>query len=334
LHAYWTEGNPTHVTLRALVDYLSTCATLTVYYLGPDPLPRPTPYSLHHFPLGPSLFPLSQHLHETNYDTVIVEPFQCHFISDFFPKQSRRILYTHDLWAQRSLEFAQHGLPLPCPVSAVFEQSVFSKFDRVVFIQQEEADYAARWIGKERCAASYLPIAARAPVPIRDEVHAIRFLGGLSPPNFLGLQWFHDEVLPLLGELGARCCVSGTITQVAEIRMRCPRLDFQTTAPCLSTLYAHTDISINPLTAGSGLKMKSMEALAHGVPLVTTSVGAQGLKEEAGASYLLADDAEAFAKALLSLARSKQLREQLSARAFTFFKERFTPEKCFRPFLH
>ena len=60
-------------------------------------------------------------------------------------------------------------------------------------------------------------------------------------------------------------------------------------------------VIINPVKSGSGLKIKCVEALCSGKPLVTTSNGAQGLKSGAGKAFLVGDDWETFAGNIIKM---------------------------------
>jgi glycosyltransferase involved in cell wall biosynthesis len=70
--------------------------------------------------------------------------------------------------------------------------------------------------------------------------------------------------------------------------------------------------AVVPLRAGSGTRLKILEALAAGCPVVSTTIGAEGLAVRDGTHLLLADDPEAFAGGVLSLALSEPLRRSLA----------------------
>ena len=68
--------------------------------------------------------------------------------------------------------------------------------------------------------------------------------------------------------------------------------------PNLKSIYDLSDIVINPLTIGTGLKIKSIEALGFSKALISTSVGADGLENGIGSAFLVANNAEEFCNAL------------------------------------
>jgi glycosyltransferase involved in cell wall biosynthesis len=81
--------------------------------------------------------------------------------------------------------------------------------------------------------------------------------------------------------------------------------------PCLD----RCEVLVVPLRSGGGTRIKIFEAMAQGVPVVSTTIGAEGLPVRDGETILLADDPAAFAKAVGDLLESPVLREHLSDHA-------------------
>lgn len=72
------------------------------------------------------------------------------------------------------------------------------------------------------------------------------------------------------------------------------------------------DVSIVPIRVGAGTRLKVVEALANRIPMVTTTVGSEGIDVVDGRHALVADDADAFADACVSLIRDPDLRQSLA----------------------
>ena len=83
----------------------------------------------------------------------------------------------------------------------------------------------------------------------------------------------------------------------------------------LSPVLAAADVGICPLSSGSGTKLKVMDYLAAGLPVVTTSVGAAGIDLVDGESALIRDDDDAFADAVETVVSSPSVAARLSAAA-------------------
>jgi glycosyltransferase involved in cell wall biosynthesis len=82
--------------------------------------------------------------------------------------------------------------------------------------------------------------------------------------------------------------------------------------------YAAAAVVINPAWIGTGLKIKTIEALSRGKPLVTTPKGIEGLPREAGQSAFIAKDDENFADAIIRLMTDSESRQILSRSALAF----------------
>ena len=93
--------------------------------------------------------------------------------------------------------------------------------------------------------------------------------------------------------------------------------------------YQAANVVINPQVAGTGLKIKCVEALSAGCPLVTNAAGADGLEEGAGRAYLLARDWPDFAEHVVKLLTDAEARMTLEAHAQAFADRMFAPGTAF-----
>jgi glycosyltransferase involved in cell wall biosynthesis len=89
--------------------------------------------------------------------------------------------------------------------------------------------------------------------------------------------------------------------------------------------YSRADVAVVPLRAGGGTRIKILEAFAHGVPVVSTRMGAEGIRVADEEHLLLADDAVEFARACLRLKEGPELACGLAARASALLHEQYTP---------
>jgi glycosyltransferase involved in cell wall biosynthesis len=91
----------------------------------------------------------------------------------------------------------------------------------------------------------------------------------------------------------------------------------------LSDFYARATLAVAPLFTGGGVIVKLLEALAYGVPTVASSIANEGIGATPEQEVLLADDAATFAKQILALLRSSELRARLSQQAKLFVQRHF-----------
>ncbi len=141
-------------------------------------------------------------------------------------------------------------------------------------------------------AVSVPPATTRTDAPDHD----LLFVGNLSyAPNAEGVRWLLREVLPKLHDV--RVAIVGS-RPVAEVRALAsdPRVTLAADVPDIGPWYAGAHVAVVPVLHGGGSRIKLIEALAHGLPVVATGPGAAGLPwPRSGSPVVVADDAEAFA---------------------------------------
>ncbi|MCW5851735.1 MAG: glycosyltransferase, partial [Anaerolineae bacterium] len=93
--------------------------------------------------------------------------------------------------------------------------------------------------------------------------------------------------------------------------------------PDVRPYVARSTVFIVPLRMGSGTRLKVLEAMAQGMPIVSTSIGCEGLDVVAGEHLLIADTPDEFAVATLRLLQDETLRHHLGQRARQFVVERY-----------
>jgi len=169
-------------------------------------------------------------------------------------------------------------------------------------------------------------------VPTRPRPDARRenelvFIGGFDHrPNMDGVGWFVGEAWPRVREAvpDATLTVIGSnappeVHEMADL----PGVQVLGYVPDTNPHLDRAAVSIAPLRYGAGMKGKVIEALACGVPVVTTAVGVQGLLVVSGEQLLLADDPEGFAAAVVSL-----LRDPVRAREVGLAGQRYVAGVC------
>ena len=94
----------------------------------------------------------------------------------------------------------------------------------------------------------------------------------------------------------------------------------------LDPIYQAADIAVVPVQAGGGTRIKLLEAMAYGLPVVSTALGAEGLRVEHDRHLLIADTPEAFAAECARLAGSADLRQRLARAGRERVADRYAPE--------
>lgn len=139
------------------------------------------------------------------------------------------------------------------------------------------------------------------------------------------------EILPALRRLTGKqiqinLVGSGGTEALSELALN-PVIKVHDYVDDLRPLYSLADAAVVPLRTGGGTRIKILEAFAHGVPVVSTRIGAEGITVTDGQHLLLADDAEGLARACLRVTESRELACGLAARASALLQERYIPER-------
>ena len=154
-----------------------------------------------------------------------------------------------------------------------------------------------------------------SPVP-RAARQGLLFIGGYSHrPNVDAVRYMVEEVLPLLHPKHPELTLTliGSNPPPAILAFASERVKVMGWVADTRPYLDEALISVAPLRYGAGMKGKVGEALAVGLPVVTSSIGAEGMQLVDGVHALIADDATAFAAAIERLLSDDALWERLSA---------------------
>ncbi|MDZ7908628.1 MAG: glycosyltransferase [Gemmobacter sp.] len=242
-------------------------------------------------------------LAENTVHAMIFEYVRMAYLLDGCPPSIPTILDMHDVMSARTISLRRAGQVASIEMSAALETALLRRFDRVLAISRADVDHLQGMIGPK--PVIYAPHSVRS-LP----THAVRpgfsgrllFLGANTAPNVAGLRWFLDQVWPMLQPEGFVLDVVGNVADAFPgvpqgVVLHGQRDDLQ---PYLDA----ADIAINPVFVGGGLKIKCIDALASGLPCVTTAEGAAGLEGARGAGLVVANTRLAFLGAIRHFAAS------------------------------
>lgn len=247
------------------------------------------------------------------------------------PRGAVKVILTHDVYSNRLATFAKQGVAaLYAGMDREKEARELGKADVIVAIQEEEAEELRAMapraevvtvpIAAEVREATGRAVAGRCLLVASDEAH-----------NRHGLQWLLDEVWPRVRAEtpAARLHVCGDVCR--NHRSAPEGVELRGFVADLDAEYAEAEVCVIPLLAGSGLKIKLVDALAHGRACVATSVGIQGMKELKGKAVFVADDAASFAEAIGTLVRDATRRSSMETAATAYVRERLSSAMVNRP---
>ncbi len=154
------------------------------------------------------------------------------------------------------------------------------------------------------------------------------FIGSMDwMPNIDGIQWFTDEIWPLILQQRPQTTLAivgrKPVPAIQQLANR-PNITVTGTVPDVRPWLHGAGLSIVPLRIGGGTRLKIYESMAARVPVVSTTIGAEGLDHTAGENILIADSPQSFAQSSVSLLENKNLARALSEAAFRLVDENYS----------
>jgi glycosyltransferase involved in cell wall biosynthesis len=216
-----------------------------------------------------------------------------------------------------------------------YERQICEFCDGVVAVSPEDADVMRQEYGLDNVLGD-VPTGVDS-----DHFHEVQrerkpgnivFLGSMDwMPNIDAVEWFVEEIYPEI----AQQCPSATLTIVGR---RPPRsvvalaeedatIQVTGTVPDVRPYLAEGSVCVVPLRAGGGTRIKIFEAMAAGLPVVSTSIGAEGLPLEDGTHCYLADEPKPFADRVVQLLKETEAARQMAETAAKLVRDEFGWER-------
>jgi len=167
--------------------------------------------------------------------------------------------------------------------------------------------------------------------PKTDRHKRILFLGGMDyTPNLDAARYFLSEIFPIIldKEPEARLLLVGRELSRIGDQMAMQGVECHENVPEALPWFYEADLLAVPLRQGAGTRIKVLEAMAAGLPVVSTSKGCEGIAAENGRDLLIADTPEQFAAAALRIMRSKEAAGDLARNARRLVLEQYTWENA------
>ncbi len=257
---------------------------------------------------------------------------------------------THNLLARIYERFAQTAVnPLRKGYAALqwwrmsrFEPAILRAATRVLVCSDLERQLVHTWgVDGAMVVPNGVDIARYAAISRRTrgegERPAILFTGGLAyPPNAEGVRWFVEKVVPELRRRlpRFRFVVVGKGAPRALLDLGKPgEIEFTGWVDDVRPVLQRADVCVVPLHVGGGTRIKILEAMAAGVPVVSTRVGAEGIAARDGESIALADFPEDMARAIADLVGSPSTADSMAARARELVASRHDWSAVTRPLI-
>lgn len=196
--------------------------------------------------------------------------------------------------------------------------------DRVLAMSETDRHTLARFIDPDPISVVPNGVSCRdfPFAPEEAEPATILFVGFFRhPPNAEAVLWFVEKVLPLVRaevpEAIFRIVGAYPPPVIEELARRDPGIEVAGMVPETASHYRRATVFVAPILVGSGTRLKILEAMASGCPVVSTTVGAEGLGAGEG-EIRLADEPAAFARDVVELISDRRRRTALAGQAREF----------------
>jgi glycosyltransferase involved in cell wall biosynthesis len=243
------------------------------------------------------------------------------------------IIDTHDINYIRTKRFHEAGEINYINITREEEIKALSKYDLICAIQKNEAAFLKGLLADKHCITVAHACEVTRQIRKPKDIITISFVGGGGPHNKNGIIYFINNIWKSIypeyaGKIELK--IYGIICNKIKNYGKVKGVQLQYYIKELSGIYADADIMINPAYIGTGLKIKSVEALCYAKPLVTTSLGVDGFEHGKNKAFYVCDTKEKFIQQLKELIGDKEKREALSSAAYEFAKKNFSADIVYR----
>lgn len=148
--------------------------------------------------------------------------------------------------------------------------------------------------------------------------------------NVEGLKWFLDEVFPIVLEPFPQAILTILGKDPPLWLKKYSNVNVEGYVDKVQPYYNRANMSISPLFVGGGVRIKILEAMAMGLPVVSTSVGAEGITARKGDGLFVEDEPSKFAEAIVYLIKNFAEARYYGSNARRFIEHNHSAEKNFR----
>jgi len=269
-------------------------------------------------------------------------------------KRIRCVVDAHDILHERQKQFAEFGFEHWLSIDHDEEALELRRFDAILSIIESETPQFqlmapnADVLTVGHSIEPVLESTGRLPERTRDGILRVGFLGSGNASNghaiikFIRQSWrrirqSNDSIRLVIA--GGVCDwlmfhEENRFEDEDSMSLRVSlagdrQVDFLGTVDSVSEFYSQVDLAINPVEFGTGLKIKTCEACAFGIPSMMTHHGVQAIPPEAEAAFVVVDSVQAMGGAIVDLIRNPASLEQLHCNAETIGREVFSDQRAY-----
>jgi len=245
---------------------------------------------------------------------------------------TRWAIDTHDVVHERQLRFHALGEAHDMDITPRQEAAWLARCDIVIAIQDRDAaKFRAMGVPTQIVTVPH-PQPAIAVPTVPGGPCNFGFVGSSMTPNRLAVEELLRDIWPRVQAQvgpGARLLVAGSVGGEVDPASVPPGVELTGFLADLDDFYREVDVVVCPVRIGGGLKIKNVEALCKGKPLVTTAIGVEGLEDGAPGAYVQAETADDFVRAMVRLAGAPDERLAQGRRALGYGARKFDEQAVY-----
>ena len=210
------------------------------------------------------------------------------------------------------------------------------RYDRVVFVSDKETAVFNRTVPGNKAVTVRLGVDYAfyaSGLPVQKERGAIGFLGNFKvAANVDSLELIARKILPGLSFPYKLYVVGVVPEEIKSVYADDPGIVFCGHVEDPRVVLGKCELFLSPIAYGTGIKTKILEAMAMGLPVITNSVGAEGIDGVNGEHFVVEDDVTRMRTAVETLMADRCLAEKIARNAQRLIEERYSWDKIYRSF--
>lgn len=238
----------------------------------------------------------------------------------------------HFLRFKRAIELEPTRISLKKNYKHFFrlETVVAPKLDYIIAISDKEKEIMSQYADKNKIITVSNIHYPKIDISERksfSESKGITFIGSIHEPNIDAVKFLYEKIMPIVWKTNPELEVSiiGNVAEKLDLKLF-PKFKFLGFVESIEEHFMNSKIMVAPLRFGAGVKGKIGQAFEYFFPVVTTDIGAEGMKLTDQKHVLIANDENSFAKAIIDLNNDEELWNTLSRNSVDSLRA-FSPEE-------
>lgn len=255
-------------------------------------------------------------------------------VSEFLPKTKSifDMVDIHFLRYKRAIELNPTRISLKKRFRKYFtiETQLAKKVDFVIAISDKEKTFMSDYLPKNEIITIsnvHYPKVKQEDIPSFDNRENLLFIGSAHTPNIDAVHYLYDEIMPLVWDKlpNVKVQIIGSVDkEINTISNK--NIEFLGFVENVEPYFLNSKLMIAPLRYGAGVKGKVGQAFEYYLPVVTTSIGAEGMFLENDINAIIVDNATDFANKIIEVYNQSEIWEKLSKNSelslYPFSKEK------------